>query len=164
MKQGALAVLAAVLAGCVGASYTPAPIPSEAVALGMLQKIVAVVESGDLGRLCEFGSGTCRKVLDMTDPGSAPRTGPIVLGSRVIESTPSADGNYWSAGGRVLELCGRDGNGRQYYTEMLIFEDHGRLIAKEPTFWSRMTIAGSSTVDSRPAPVRDCPGLRPSAS
>ena len=162
MKPGALAVLAAMLAGCVGASYTPAPIPSEAVALGMLQEIVAVVESGDLGRLCEYGSGTCRKVLDMTEPGSAPRTGPIVLGSRVIESTPSADGSSWSAGGRVLELCGRDGNGRPYYSEMLIFEDHGRLIAKEPTFWSRMTIAGS--VDGRLATGtdRDCPDSSPS--
>jgi hypothetical protein len=151
VKLRALALLTAGIAGCGGAAFTPPPIPTQAAALELFNEIVAVVQSGDLNNLCRYGSGTCRKTLDTAEPGSTPRTRPVVVGSRIDESS-TEDGETWSIGGRILELCGRDGNGRPYYSEMLIFEADGRLIAKEPVYWVGMRIADSGDVGGAVTP------------
>ena len=71
-------------------------------------------------------------------------SGPEVLGSRVIGTTAA------SAGGRVLELCGRDGLGRPYYSEMLVFRDGGRLLSTGTVYWVGITIPGTSTTGQTP--------------
>ncbi len=158
MRVRAFAVLALVLAGCAGASYTPQPPPSEEEAEGYLRTVVSIVTSGDLTALCQLGSGTCQQTLREADPAAVPRTGPTVIGTRVIAPSSLPDGS-WIVGGRVLELCGRDGRNRRYYSEMLVFRDGDRLISTVPIYWLGIRIASGPDVGVRspPPPPAACP-------
>lgn len=156
MRGGASFVLALVLAGCGSASYTPPPPPSEEEAAEYLRTVVEIVTSGDLTTLCRLGSGTCQHTLQGVDPAAVPRSGPTVIGTRVIAPTRSADGT-WIVGGRVLELCGRDGRNRPYYSEMLVFRDGDRLISTVPIYWLGIRIASGPDVGSPAPPPASCP-------
>ncbi len=124
--------------------------------MGLLHSVVAIVKSGDLGRLCSLGAGTCPKVLREADPRAVPQSEPVVLGTRVVRSSANPDGTR-NVGGRVLELCGRDGLNRPYYSEMLVFEQDGRLIATEPVYWTGIRSASGSTVGGAPPIPPPCP-------
>ena len=84
-----------------------------------------------------------------------PATVPEVIGTRVI---PYSDlgGGMLTVGGRVLMLCGRDGLGKSYYSEMLVFFDGDRLISTGTPYWVGMTIATGSTTEASPAAVPAC--------
>lgn len=159
MKTRAVAfvVLALVLAGCGGASYTPPPPPSEEAALGHLRAVVSIVMSGDLTTLCQLGSGTCQQTLLPADPGAVPRSEPTVIRTRVIVPSRLPDGT-WIVGGRVLELCGRDGRDQPYQSEMLVFLDGDRLISTATVFWIGLRIASGPGVGGPPPPPAACPG------
>jgi len=149
-------LLVILLAGCGGlASRTPIPPPSEAEALAHLAQVEGVVRSGDLSHLCDLGSGTCKQILENADPATVPATVPEVIGTRVI---PYSDlgGGMSTVGGRVLMLCGRDGLGKSYYSEMLVFFDGDRLISTGTPYWVGMTIATGSTTEASPAAVPAC--------
>lgn len=156
-RAAAFVVLALVLAGCGGPSYAPAPPPSEEAALGHLRAVVDIVMSGDLTTLCQLGSGTCQQTLQGVDPGAVPRTEPTVIGTRAIAPSQSPDGT-WLVGGRVLELCGRDGRDEPYYSEMLVFRDGDRLISTATAFWIGFRIASGPHVGGPPPPPAACPG------
>lgn len=150
---------ALVLTACGGTNAPAAVVPSEGDAMAYLQRVLAVVDSGDLTHLCDLGSGVCETTLRDSDPATVPTSHPTVVGTRVIEPW-WGNGGAWSPGGRVLELCGRDGLDQPYYSEMLVFRDGDRLISTVPTFWLGITIAaspgGSATTSDSPArPV--CP-------
>ena len=132
-RRGALLAVAVFATACVAAPATPPAPPSEEEALSYLQSVVAVVEAGDLSRLCDLGSGTCLHTLRNSDPATVPTSGPTVIGTRLLEPSPERNG-IWSAGGRVLELCGRDGLDHPYYSEMLVFRDGDHLISTVPVF------------------------------
>ena len=149
-------LLVILLAGCGGiASRTPVPPPSEAEALAHLAQVEGVVRSGDLSRLCDLGSGTCKQILERSDPAMVPNTVPVVVGTRVI---PHSDlpGGMWTDGGRVLMLCGRDGLGKRYYSEMLVFFEDGRVISTGTPYWVGMTIANGTTTEASSPPVPGC--------
>ena len=140
------------IAACVVVpAPTPGPPPSEAEALAYLESVIAVVESGDLSRLCELGPGTCESVLDGTDPATIPTTRPLVVSMRVLDSRQE-EGGGWRVGGRILEVCGIDGLGHPYASEILVFRAEGGLIGIQPVFWTGMRIAEGDTT---------APGLEP---
>lgn len=134
----------AIVAGC---SAEPAafPIPTETEAASLLTRIWAVVAARDLTRLCDYGTGPCEKAVRDLDPATLPTTPPTITGSWVLP-TRKATGNAWWVGGRVLELCGIDGLGRPYSSEMLVFRDSGHLLAVLPVFWTGMRIATDGTI------------------
>ena len=152
LTLGAVLLFALVASGCSGAPTTvpsgAAGVPSFAEAEHHLDAAVAVVRSGDLTHLCDLGSATCQHTLDISDPAAVPTSGPDVLGSRVIGTTAT------SAGGLVLELCGRDGLGHSYYSEMLVFRDGQRLLSTGTVYWVGITIPGTSTTGQ--VPPRTC--------
>jgi hypothetical protein len=144
-----------VVACSIGVGLTPGPAPTEDAAAAYLADVVRVVLTGDLDRLCDLGGGTCLRELD--DGGdSVPHTAPRLLGSVVVPATARSDGT-WNVGGRLLRLCGIDGLGRPYYSEMLVFEDEGRLISREPVFWTGIRIETGPMVTRTPEPA-PCPG------
>lgn len=140
-RASALVVaVALVAAACEGASYVPPQPPTQDAAVAYLETVVAVVQSRDLTGLCRLGGGTCAHTLAESDPATVPNSSPTVIGSRVIP--PSRADGGWSLGGRLLELCGRDGLGHPYSSEMLVFWFDGRLISIEPVYWIGLRIAG----------------------
>ena len=143
LGRSALVLIAISAFGCAGAPggvrSDDTGAPSRAEAERHLDAVVAVVESGDLTHLCDVGSATCQHTLDIADPAAVPTAGPTIIGSRVIGRTAT------TAGGRVLELCGRDGLGHSYYSEMLVFRDGERLLSTGTIFWVGITIPGTST-------------------
>ena len=142
---------AALLIACSAAAAQPPPVPSEEEALGYLQDVVALVEAGDLSRLCDLGSGTCPQILRNSDPATVPTSDPTVIGTRVLEPSLGPNGT-WNEGGRVLELCGRDGLDHPYYSEMLVFRDRDHLISTVPVYWVGARIASSYTTGQEPVP------------
>ena len=57
-----------------------------------------------------------------------------------------SDGN-WDLGGLILKLCGRNGEGQPYYSEMLVFRDPQRgLIATNALYWLGSRVARSPAV------------------
>lgn len=134
----------AVVEACV-APATPAPPPSEAQARRFLETLAGYATSHDFDALCALGSGNCESVLAELGEGSAPSAEPTVTGTRVIEPR-QLDDDTWSLGGRVLEVCGTDGNGKPYRSEVLVFDQSGSLHAIEAAFWWGNRIADDGRV------------------
>ena len=151
-----LAAAFLIVAACGNAS-APQPVPTEAEARTYLDSVVALVSAGRWERICELGSGTCQQILRTADPASVPATAPLVVATRVIEPVPAGDGE-WSAGGRVLVLCGRDGLGEPYHSEILVFNDGERLISTATPYWLGFGIAESPMVGGAQLPEA-CPRL-----
>ena len=152
---GALGAVMVVVTACAGAPTSPPPPPSEAAAIAYLHSIVAMVAAGDPFAICEVGSGTCEQILRNSNLAAVPASAPLVIGSTVIEPTQLPDGT-WKAGGRVLQLCGRDGLGAPYSSEILVFEDQGRLISTATPYWLGLRIAETPVVGG-PRPNPSCP-------
>jgi hypothetical protein len=147
--------VALLLAGCGLPDGPPAPPPSDLEARNYLRAVVDVVLAGNLGELCRLGSGTCQQTLDRSDPAAVPRTPPVVVGSHAILPSRRADGR-WDAGGRLIQVCGLDGRGQPYASEILVFSEGGRLIGTEPVFWTGLRVARDPAVGPPPAPF-PCP-------
>ena len=91
-------------------------------------------------------------MLRGADPHRLPTSGPEIVATRVVAPKLQTS-EAWSAGGRLLQLCGRDGLGTPYYSEMLVFEDGGHLISVNTPFWLGFTFGDTSTtgeVDPHP--------------
>lgn len=156
VRRAGLVAAAALAVGCLRPGPgAPALPPSDAAAREHLGRIVAVVLSGDLERLCELGDGTCGAQLRAVDPATVPRLAPLVVASEAIDPVRRADG-LWATGGRLLRLCGRDGRGRPYASEMLVFVAEGRLVATGAVFWTDLRIAREPVVGGA-APAIGCP-------
>ena len=149
-----LAAALFVVAAC-GSASAPHPVPTEAQARAYLDSVVALVTAGEWARICELSSGTCRQILRTADPVRVPATAPLVVATRVVEPSPAGDGG-WSAGGRVLVLCGRDGLGERYHSEILVFNDGERLISTATPYWLGFGIAESPVVGGE-QPPDPCP-------
>jgi hypothetical protein len=158
MTHARLIAIVVLVAACVARpGPTPAPPPSEVEARAYLDSVVAVIESGNVGGICELGPGTCESFLDGTDPATIPTTRPHVVSTRVLESR-QVEGGGWQAGGRILEICGIDGLGHRYDSEILVFRSGGELIGIQPVFWTGMRIAEGDTTEPGPRrPPGDCP-------
>ena len=124
-----------------------------------MASVVAIVESGDLRHLCDLGSGTCKHTLDGVDPTTVPTTAPTILETLVFEPQTLPDGAS-QVGGRLVELCGRDGLGKLYFSEILVFRGDRQLLGKDPVYWIGLRIArGNVTETPRPQPTTCPPAL-----
>jgi hypothetical protein len=156
-RRPALSVLLALAALACGAPGEPAAPPSDAEAREHLATVVRLVATGDLTEVCRLASGTCPMELENMDPAGVPRLAPVVVGSETVQPTRRTDGS-WDAGGLVLRLCGVDGTGAPYESEMLVFRNHdGRLISINTLYWLGAGIARGPTVGAEPPP-RACAG------
>lgn len=154
LHRGTLAAVIVAVAACGGA-LGPQAVPTEAEARAYLATIVERVAAGDVEGICGAGSGTCRQILRGADPARVPDAPPTVVGSRVLEPEQLNDG-MTSAGGLVLELCGRDGLGDRYFSELLVFRDGDRLISTATPYWLGVRITDSATTGGVP-PGDRCP-------
>jgi len=139
-----LALLVVGLALSGGACQAAPPLsspPSEGQAREFLGTVVELAGAGRFEELCALGASNCDRFLEQAGR-DAPVEAPTVVGTRVIQ--PQVSGDARITGGRVLELCGRRGDGI-YYSEMLVFNEGGQLRAIEPIYWSGMEIADDAT-------------------
>jgi hypothetical protein len=140
---------AALLLSACGAGSIPTPEESS----GMLDQLIAFAKAGDFDGLCSIGDLNCQDALKEVGLESAPTERPIVLGTRVVDANPAIG----ATGGRVLELCGIDGLGRTFNSEILVFRDGGTLRVINPVFWSGISIASGETTLESPPPAQSCP-------
>lgn len=153
-RRRVLVALAMLVVSCGGVAAPPAPIPSESDARAYLDRLVATVALDGAEGVCRDTQGICQQSLSRADPARVPEQPPLVIGTRVLQPGPAGDG--WSAGGRVLELCGIDGLGERYYSELLVFEEAGRLTSIGTPYWLGIGITESADVGAPRSP-RPCP-------
>ena len=147
------------LAGCgVGLSGGGAPPPSVEDAEVLLDEIIAAGIDRDWERLCANASGTCEGELQGAEeraPTSAPRVAAVEV------HDPQRDGETWTSGGVLFVLCGVDGLGDPYESEVLVFDDGDRLLAGAAVYWKGTAISFASPgigVVGEPSPgERQCP-------
>lgn len=73
------------------------------------------------------------------------------MGSWVIEPVWQTSSSTWSNGGRAFGLCGTDGLGEKYYSEVLVFDaGGGALRAVNAVFWTGARIATSTETGTTP--------------
>lgn len=151
-----LALMVLAVGGCDVLRPTPDLPPTEAEARAHLDKVVAIVVTGELSTLCVLASGTCPMELRNSDPALWPNTGPVVVGSEVVRPQTLDNGNS-ASGGRLLQLCGVDGANQPYYSEMLVFRDSSnRMISINTLYWLGARVGGAPV--TAPAPnTGNCP-------
>jgi hypothetical protein len=142
-------ILVLAVAACTSAGPAAGTIPSVEQAERHLDEIVRLARAGDFDAMCALGDGNCEGMLEMAGRDAVPPDPPKVIGRRTVPST-SANGQQ-SFGGIVLVVCGIDGRGRAYDSEVLVFNDGNGLRAINPVYWSRTRIAsGPQTQDFEP--------------
>jgi hypothetical protein len=131
-----LASLAAipVLVGCSVAMPPPDPLPPPSVedAVVLLDEIIDAGIARDWERLCANASGTCEGELDGAEeraPTSAPRVAAVEV------HQPQGDADASTSGGVLFVLCGTDGLGDAFESEVLIFDGGTRLLAGAAVYW-----------------------------
>jgi len=146
-------LLALLLAGCgllpVGA---PPPAPSVDEASAHLDRVIDAGLARDWPLLCSLASGTCEGELQGAEhlaPDEPPRVADIVV------REPTREGQGWLSGGVLFVLCGADGLGDPYESEVLVFDDGERLLATAAVYWkgTRVSFAppGDDFVVEEPA-------------
>lgn len=144
-------LLGLLVGGCSPAAPTAGTIPSIDDAHGFLGEIVRLAQRGEFDDLCARGDLNCQDSLEIAGRDAVPSDAPTVVGTRIVPTTSSGD--QTSLGGVVLVLCGVDGRGAHYDSEMLVFHDGHGLRAINPVYWSRARIAPSGTADETSPPV-----------
>lgn len=146
-------VLALLALGMVGGCMpgpTPGPTPTQEEAIAFLSQAVAFATAERWTDLCAIGGGNCERTLDDAGRGAVPPDPPTVRRTWVVPPTAN------TTGGRILELCGVDGQSRPYVTQMLVYRLGGEMKAIEPVYWSGMVIATEPVVPE-PTPIAFCP-------
>lgn len=151
-----MAAAALVACSVSAGAETPAAPPTEPEALAYLDDVVGIVRAGDLGRLCDRGVSTCERSLDAAARASAPRTAPRVVASVEVSAVTHPDGS-WTSGGRLFTLCGLDGIGRAYVSELLVFREGDRLIGMQPVFWTGTGVEPAGSGVTRGETPGSCP-------
>lgn len=127
--------LALLVAGCAmfrGAG-DPLPPPQIEDARALLDEIIEAGLDRDWQRLCASASGTCEAELaDVQD--RAPVEPPVVIAASVHQ--PIVRDESWTSGGVLFTLCGIDGLGDGYESEVLVFNGGTRLMATAAVYWT----------------------------
>ena len=144
-------ILVLAVAACTSAGPPAGTIPTVEDAQRHLAEIVRLAREGDFDGLCALGDLNCTDSLDVAGRDSVPPDPPAVVGTRIVPTT-SSDGQQ-SLGGVVLVLCGIDGHGQHYDSEMLVFHDGNGLRAINPIYWGRSRIASSPETEDSLEPV-----------
>ena len=135
MRTATAALIAATLAGCDVLTHNdpPPPAPSVDEARVLLDEVIDAGIAGDFERLCAMATGTCEGELEGFED-RAPTEPPEVVDVEVHE--PIRNGESWTSGGVLFVLCGTDGLGDAYESEVLVLNDGGRqLLATAAVYW-----------------------------
>ncbi|MCI0345086.1 MAG: hypothetical protein L0221_06505 [Chloroflexi bacterium] len=155
MRRILLAVsVAAVVAACAGQAGPAAP-PSESEALQHLESVIALVQAGHADRICDFGGPTCSMSIDDADSSQVPQARPVVMSIRTLQPVDHGNGT-WSSGGVLIELCGLDGLGKPYQSDMLVYRNRGRVVSTEPAYWLGIQIISEPAVGPAAGPPEAC--------
>jgi hypothetical protein len=144
-------ILVLAVAACTSAGPPAGTIPTVEDAQRHLAEIVRLAREGDFDGLCARGDLNCADSLEVAGRDAVPADPPAVLRTRIVPTT-SSDGQQ-SLGGVVLVLCGIDGHGQHYDSEMLVFHDGNGLRAINPIYWGRSRIASSPETEDSLEPV-----------
>jgi hypothetical protein len=144
-------VLVLAVAACTSGGPPAGTIPSVEQARRHLDEVVRMARAGDFDGMCALGDGNCERILDMAGRDAVPPDPPKVVGTRMVPTT-SSNGQQ-SFGGIVFVLCGVDGRGEPYDSEMLVFNDGNGLRAINPVYWSKTRIAGTPGIEGTFEPV-----------
>jgi hypothetical protein len=149
-----VAILAIGVAAC--SAQPSANPPTLAEAQAFLVEIVALAQRGDFEVLCDMsGDGNCERKLDEAGRDRVPPDGPTIKSVRIVPTTKSGD--QTSLGGLVLVMCGIDGLGSPYASEMLVFRDgSATLRAINPIYWGTYTIASGGRTITSPTRTAEC--------
>jgi hypothetical protein len=157
-----LAMAAALLlAGCgvLDVDRPFPPPPTEPEARSFLDRVVAASRTGDMAAMCRVaGGGMCAEIAEQAGGADGvPGEAPLIAGVRSIAPTGTTNGG--SPGGWLLVLCGTDGFGNPYRTEMLVSRaPDGRLYAVNAVYWAGFKLAVSNdTGDASGGAGIDCP-------
>jgi hypothetical protein len=140
MRTAAAVLIAATLAGCGVLTHNDPPPPAPAVenARVLLDEVIDAGIARDFERLCAMASGTCEGELEGAED-RAPTQPPRVVDVEVHE--PIGDGDSWTSGGVLFVLCGTDGLGDPYESEVLVFDGGaGSLLAAAAVYWKGTTV------------------------
>lgn len=140
---------------------------SDGAARRYFARIAAAAEAKDFDALCRLNAsvGTCE--FDLRGACSDPVTGSPLFPTReqlereCLESVPTEPpeivasrhrpGKDGHVGGRLLVVRGKDGRGRSYETEVLIFRDKRSYRATHAVFWSGAKFPTSNEAKPEPA-------------
>ncbi len=151
-RRGLSTAIAALLALAACSSLDgprPADQPSQDEAVAFLARLVDLTSQGEFEELCGLGDGNCERHLEMAGIESVPPEPPTVVATRIVADDPASG----AVGGFVLTVCGIDGRGQDYRSEMLIFRDGDGLRAINPVYWDGVMIADGDTTLPGPEPT-----------
>lgn len=144
-----MAILISALALISIASCSTGRAPTETQARSALSESVSMAKSGDVERLCHVhGSHAYLCLNDLARLGgrsSAPLAAPHIASSK------SVDGSR----GWLLSVCGRDGFGRPYRTDFVVYRRAGQLDVPYPVYWSGRIIGDKIGTTSATAAASD---------
>jgi len=153
LAAGALILL---LAACGPQAGAPEA-PTIEQALAHVEAIIDLVESGGASRVCDFGGPTCPASVEPLDLRAVPATRPKITSVRVVPRVDHDNGTWSNAYVRV-ELCGIDGLGKIYHSEMMVYWHRGRIVSTEPAYWLGIGIADDNIVGAPAGPSQPCLG------
>jgi hypothetical protein len=112
-------------------STTP-PFP-ESEARAYLDRAIALGLARDYTALCALNGSTynCERTLDAGRRETVPAQRPTSVSAFYVPK-----GNGHDTGGWVLTVRGRDGTGKAYRTQVMVFEDDRALTAINIVWWS----------------------------
>ena len=148
-----LLLLLQLAAACTGArsAYAPATPPAEAAARSLVDQAVQFGLARDFDRLCAMGTSQCKFILQGAGTDTVPTQPPLIVYVTTVPNVEKTPGT-WNPGGVLFYLCGLDGKGQPYHSQMLVFEnpEGTGLTAMEPVFWGSLTIDGPPVAEPRP--------------
>jgi hypothetical protein len=146
------ALVAVAVAGCThggNSDFSPRPHPTDAQARQFLSQILDIARTKDFKALCWHGTAQCAdNVVSLDAAATIPTTAPLVVGSRDVAD--ANDNGTFYQGGRLLEVCGLDGEGTPYKANVLFFGTDANFLAFEPYFWTGMSFTESRVVGPTP--------------
>jgi hypothetical protein len=148
------ALLVIAIAACAGRAGPAAP-PSEVEALQYLEAAIAMVQSGNASRICELGPPSCPQTVEPLDQAAVPSTRPSVIRVRTRPGVVHGDGT-WSNGSVIIELCGVDGLGKPYQSDMQVYWHEGRIVSTVPAYWLGIQFAEDPVVGAPDGPIGAC--------
>ena len=125
-----LLALTVLVVACSSGAPPAGTIPTVEEAHGFLDQVVELAQAGDFDGLCAIGDGNCMDHLEDAGRDAVPPDPPTVVRTGTVPTTSSGD--QTSLGGIVLVLCGIDGHGDHYDSEMLVFHDGTRAPCDQP--------------------------------